>query len=433
MNDIGIAFTVFASAMLLMLPRRLAAMPLLLGATYMTAGQVLAIGPAHFTVIRILVAVGLFRMFLRNEHLAHGIQPLDRLLVWWSVILLCTGAFHMNGTLLYRFGLVWTELGCYILLRAFLVDADDVRRLFAFVCASLVPIALLMLIEKSTGKNPFGELGGVNEFASLRYGQIRASGPFVHPILAGTVGAICLGMALYLAVFRGRFGHIGILAGIAMLYACSSSGPDLMAIAIVLGLLAWPLRMHLAGIRWLAIVAMVVLQAVMHDPFYFVMAKIDITGGSQSWHRAALIRSAIEHLDEWWLVGTDHTRHWMPTGIHANAFHTDITNHILMMGVMGGLPLMLIFVLILRTAFRSVGSSLRSHSASPTSTQVLIWTLGVMLFGLFVDFFGISLFDQSIVFLYLVLAAIGAFSMPQEYPTAVFQASLVGRTATGTH
>ena len=42
----------------------------------------------------------------------------------------------------------------------------------------------------------------------------------------------------------------------------------------------------------------------------------------------------------------------MPTGIHANEFHTDITNHFLQMGVLGGLPLLLVFVLVLIAAFR---------------------------------------------------------------------------------
>jgi hypothetical protein len=145
---------------------------------------------------------------------------------------------------------------------------------------------------------------------------------------------------------------------------------------------------------------------------YFLMARIDLTGGSTGWHRAQLIRSATEHLAEWWAVGTDYTRHWMPTGIHANEFHTDITNHFLEMGVWGGLPLLICFVLILSAAFRAVGTALRQHEGLSPRQGFLIWTIGVMLFGQVMTFWSISLFDQSVSFFYLVLATIGAVQLP---------------------
>ena len=73
-----------------------------------------------------------------------------------------------------------------------------------------------------------------------------------------------------------------------------------------------------------------------------------------AYHRAALIESAIKHLDEWWLAGTDYTRHWMPSGIPANENHTDLTNHYIAMGVMGGLLLLLLFIwLLLRGVLHS--------------------------------------------------------------------------------
>jgi O-antigen ligase len=98
----------------------------------------------------------------------------------------------------------------------------------------------------------------------------------------------------------------------------------------------------------------------------------------------------------------------MPTGIHANEIHTDITNHFLGMGVIGGLPLMLLFILVLIAAFRAVGQALRRSETASVKHRFLAWTLGAILFGHTINFFAISLFDQSIVFFYVVLAAIGA-------------------------
>jgi hypothetical protein len=427
MNGLGATFTAISCLLMLALPRRWAIVPLLLAASVMTAGQVLVIGPANFTVIRVLVAVGMLRIVIRGEHLSPGLVLLDKWMLAWAALLLASSVFHKDGTFLYRSGIVWSDLGCYFLLRTFITDSDDMRRAFRLVCLLMIPVALLMLVEKATGHNPFTMLGGVNETSSVRGTQIRASGPFVHPILAGTVGATCLGISLYLRHIGSRLAWPGVFASVAILYACGSSGPSFMALFVVLGLLAWPWRASMRAVRWTGAALVIALDMVMNDPVYFLMAKVDAFGGSYGYYRAQLIRSAIQHLDEWWLSGADRTRHWMPSGIHANDFHTDITNHFLAMGVMGGLPLMAVFVALVGVAFASVGRSRKALEAAAGSAPAakgkdkdkdkaiptdafLAWTLGALLFGHVVNFFAISLFDQSIVFFYLVLACIGSFA-----------------------
>ena len=333
MNSISALFTLVASVYLCILPRRLAAIPLLLAATYMTRGQVLEIGPAHFTVLRILVVVGLLRALLKGEGIANGINTLDRMLILWSIFLLGSSVFHTSDAWVFRAGIVWNDLGCYFLFRIFVQDWEDVRRMFKVLCVVLAPVAVLMLLEKSLGYNFFSILGGVEEVPALRNGHFRAEGPFSHPILAGTVGATCFPMALYLWKSHRKYALVGLFSGAGIVFASTSSGPIMMELFILLGLVLWRVRKHLTTIRWFALMAVLVLDAIMKDPVYFLIARIDIAGGSTGWHRAQLIRSSIEHLDEWWLAGTDYTRHWMPTGIYANEMHTDITNHVLAMGV----------------------------------------------------------------------------------------------------
>ena len=164
--------------------------------------------------------------------------------------------------------------------------------------------------------------------------------------------------------------------------------------------------------------AVVVLQIVMNDPVYFVMARIDFTGASAGYHRAQLIRSSLEHLGEWWAFGTDYTRHWMATGIHANEIHTDITNHFLQMGVWGGLPLLVLFALLLwgwlsatRCRFTYRGRPLGGGRMSRLDT----WGDAVRPV---VNFWSISLFDQSVTLLYLLLASVGAtrVQVPADRP-----------------
>jgi len=59
-------------------------------------------------------------------------------------------------------------------------------------------------------------------------------------------------------------------------------------------------------------------------------------------------------------------------------------------------------------AFRLIGRTLRDSKDFSSERRFLVWTLGVLLFGHVVNMLSIALFDQSIVYLYLILAAIGA-------------------------
>jgi hypothetical protein len=408
MNAFGFIFTLAASVLLFALPRRLAAIPFLIGAVYMTRGQVLEVGPASFTVTRILVAFGILRVLMRGEKIANGLNNIDRWLILWAVLLIATSAFHTSDAWVFRIGLVWSEIGSYFLFRVFLQDWEDVRRIFIVLCVGLIPLASLMLLEKAVGKNFFAFLGEVWEVPMQRNGHFRAQGPFASYILAGTVGATCFPMALYLWKSHRKQALGGLFVGGGIIYACTSSGPIMMLFFILFGLALWNVRDHLAAIRWFALTVIIALNTIMADPVYFLMARIDFSGGSQGWFRARLIQSSFEHLNEWWLAGTDYTRHWMATGQHSNVNHTDLVNHVLVMGVLGGLPLMFLFIIVLVAAFRMIGRALKNNESKSIEHLFLIWTLGSILFGHICNFISVSLFDQSVVFLYLILAGIGA-------------------------
>ena len=408
MNPIGILFTLIVCVGLFIVPRDRAAIPILMGAALVTREQELEIASAHFTVIRILVVLGMIRITLKNERIAGGINNIDIFIVLWAAVLFFTSAFHSSAAWMYRAGIIWSELGCYFLLRCFLQGREDVFKVFKSTFLILLPVALFMLIEKATGKNLFGVLYGGDSSALLRNGNFRARGAFSHPILAGTVGAACFPWAYVLSKSFRLIGSVGMLTGLAIVFASKSSGPIMMLMFTLFAMMLWPYKKYLAMIRWAGLLFVLVLDAAMKDPIYYLMARIDLSGGSQGYFRARLIQSSIERLNEWWLAGTDYTRHWMSTGIHANSTATDITNHFLAMGVMGGFPLMLLWVMVLVSAFSSVGESLKKHENAPPEQQFLIWTLGAVLFGHITNYFSISYFDNSVIFFYLLLACIGA-------------------------
>ena len=409
MNIITIVFTLVTSILIAALPRREAMIPLLLGASYIGPGASLDLGPASFTVLRILVAIGVLRVLIKGEQLAHGMNKIDKMLIVSAVWLIATSFFHTSDAWVYRSGIVWSEIGSYFLFRVFVRDYNDVEYIFKIVCIILVPIAISMVFEKVIGRNIFDIFGGYSGVV-IQEGHVRARGTFAHPILAGTVGATCFPMALFLWKRHRKHALIGLFAATGIILTSTSSGPIMMVLIILFAISLWMFRKRIREIFWLTVAGLIALDIYMKDPIYFLMAKIDLTGRSTGWHRAELIRSSIEHLNEWWLVGTDYTRHWMPTGIHANEIHTDITNHFLGIGVMGGLPLIMIFIVVLVSAFVSIYRALYLNAGAKKEHLFLIWMLGAILFGHVVNFFSISLFDQSITFFYLILACIGTIN-----------------------
>jgi len=409
MNGFVIAFLLLNVGLLFLLPRRWAPLPLLAGTCYMTMGQGVELGPFTFTAIRILVAAGVVRIVVRGERLAGGMNALDRLMVIWAIWALMSSAFHGDpgAALVNRLGLVYNAFGIYFLLRIFCQSLDDVVGLCRISVVLLVPLAIEMLYETITHHNLFDALEGLGRGLALRDGKIRAQGPFAHSILAGTVGAVCLPLVITLWRENRKDAIIGIAACSIMIVTSLSSGPILSAVAAVGALMMWRYRHKMRFIRWLALLGYIGLDIVMKAPAYFLVARIDLAGGSKGWHRARLIQSAFQHISEWWIGGTDYTRHWMPSGVAWNPNHTDITNHYLQMGVVGGLPLMVLFILIMVKGFSFVGQVLQINDLPPES-GFMVWAFGASLFSHAATFMSVSYFDQSFVFLYLTLAFIGS-------------------------
>lgn len=379
----------------------------------MTLEQGIVIGPFHFTLIRILIACAVVRVIARGELSSLRLNSLDWLIIVSAVWALISSFFHQDPSseLVNHLGLVYNTCGIYFLLRIFCQSLNDVVHICILTSILLIPVALEMIVEKVTIINLFSALSDVSRIPDIRGGRIRANGPFAHPILAGTVGAVCLPLIIGLWQNHRKTAAIGILACLTMILTCASSGPILSAMAAIGALLLWPLRHRMRLVRWLAVMGYIALDLVMKAPAYYLIARVDVAGGSTGWHRAALIESAIQHISEWWLAGTDYTRHWMPTGVSWSPDHADITNHYLQMGVIGGLPLTLLFIAVLTIGFSFVGRRLRQSADLSPESRFFLWTLGASLFAHAATCISVSYFDQSFVFLYLNLAAIGSIRL----------------------
>ena len=414
-NFLGIAFIIVMGVLTLILPKRLALAPFIITAFYMTLGQQFVIFSLNFSIMRLMLFFGWLRIILRGEFSAISLNTIDRLIIWWVVISICTYTllWQTQASFINRMGLAYNAIGCYFLFRFLINDIEDITRVVKMTAIIIAPLAILILLEKATGRNLFSIFGGVSEFTLVRDGRLRCQGPFRHPILAGTVGATLtpLFIGLWFKETKTKLvSAIGCVSATVLTIASASSGPALAYLSGIIGLIMWPLRKHMRLIRWAILFALISLHITMKAPVWYLISRISELIGGSGWHRSYLIDQAISHINEWWLLGTKFTAHWMPYTLTNNPGSADITNQYIYEAVNGGLLTMALFIAIIVICFRDIGRAISSVSDNDPS-KILIWSMGVSLVAHASSFISVTYFDQMTIFWYLLLAIISSTSI----------------------
>lgn len=411
MNPFAAIFFLACAIALMSVPRKWAPVALLVGCCYMTMGQGINLGGISLPIYRMLLLTGVLRVLVKGERLEGELNTIDKLIMWWGGWVFFASFFHEwspGSGPVYAAGYIFNLVTIYFLMRIWCTDLHEVTGVIVLLAFLLAPIALEMITEKIVKINQFSVFGGVPHDVAIREGKYRAQGPFRHPILAGTVGATCVPLFIGILKRHRLAGMVGIASGVCMTLASASSGPVMSGLAGMFAVFMWRLRNLTKLARISAVVAYFALAIATGEPGYYVMKRIDISGGSTGYHRARLIESAIDHLGEWWLFGTDYTRHWMATGVSFSPNHADITNYYLVFGVTAGLVAMFLVIAALITAFRWVGVVYRAHFDDSPSDSYLIWCLGAGLFAHATTSVSVSYFDQSLVFFWMNVAVIGS-------------------------
>jgi hypothetical protein len=397
----------------LVVPRRYAFLPVVIAGCYVTLGQALVVWGLDLHLMRLLILFGLARVLVRREFSGIELNGIDIVLVTWLTVstFLYVMVDGTNATLVGRLGYAYNAAGLYILVRASIRTLDDVVFVMRLCAIVIVPLGALFILERATGRNPFAALGGVPGLSEIRDGRVRAQGPFLHSILAGTFGATAWPIFVGLWVYgKGNrlVATFAILAVVIIVVASGSSGPLSAFVISTVALFSWPARKLTRLMRWGLVIGVVALDLVMNAPVWFLISRIsDITGGS-GWYRSALIDAAIHHFGEWWLVGTGYTRHWMPSGIQADVNSADIVNEFIAQGVKGGLLSLLLFLWLIVMCFKTVGKAMRNRSDGDGETRFLIWSMGCALVAHVASFFSVSYFDQITIYWYLLIGMIAA-------------------------
>jgi hypothetical protein len=267
-------------------------------------------------------------------------------------------------------------------------------------------ISLDMIWEQRTMHNLFGLLGGVRTVPEVREDKIRSQGVFQHSIIAGAFGASLI--PLFFLLWRNGkaklLGGVGLLSASVMTYTSQSSTPLLTYVAGVLALLLWPIRRKMRSVRIGIVVALVALQCVMKAPVWFLIARIDLTGGSSGYHRAELVDQFIWHWKDWLLIGTNKAGTW--------AYDLwDVQNQYVAAGEGGGLIGFIFFIAVVARAFARLGNARKALVNDPQEDWFL-WFIGGSLFAMSVGFFGVNFFDQTQFLWCLLLAMLCAATAP---------------------
>ena len=315
--------------------------------------------------------------------------------------------FQEFGAVVNQLGNLYTIFGAYFLLRLLIRSEEDIVRTIQTLAWIAAFVAVVMSYEQATGHNPYALLGGAeaSHYATLavREGKVRAQGPFAHSILAGTFGAVLVPVFISLWWKGRRYRWIvimGVMAVTVMAIACNSSTPILAYAAGLLALCLWPVRKWMRAIRWGIVLLLISLHIVMKGPVWSLIEKIDISGGSSSWHRYQLVDQCIRHFGDWWLMGVKDTSIWgWDMWDTANQYVSTCDNS-------GVIPFIL-FVTVLVYGFKYLGRARRA-AGKDRKNALFIWALGSALFANVVAFLGISYFDQTQVSWYALLAMVSA-------------------------
>jgi hypothetical protein len=390
--------------------RKYAAVALFLFIFLVPAGQQLFVGGVHLYCSRILVLVGCARLaWSKLTHpgdvLAGGFTALDGVFLTWALFRAGAGIlqFMQSGAVVNQVGFLWDALGMYFLLRYLIQDQEDIERLFKVFAVIAVVVAVEMVREHFTMQDWFGTvLGGVPAQLEVRNGLIRAHAVFQHALIAGTFGAVLLPFFVWL--WKGGKARLlavaGMISSAAITFAASVSTPILAFAGGLAAIFAWPVRNYLKYLRWVVVVALIGLNMVMNAPVWYLIARIDIVGGSTSYHRAELIDLFFKHFKDWWLIGTHDNANW-------GWDMWDTANQFVNEGERGGIVAFVCFVALIWLSFRYLAKA-RNTEGVDQKTQWFLWLLGCSLFVHCVAFFGVDYFDQSRVVWYAMLAMVPA-------------------------
>lgn len=392
-----------AILLILIVPRRVAIVPFLLAIFSIPVGQVIVLGGLHFTVLRVLILSALVRgaTFGGGRWFPGRFNTIDRVVMLWTVSALVVISLQwMNAQMLIRsLGDFLDALGGYLAVRFLISNRGAIRRTvktFAVICAIQ---GACMINEQISHINIFGLLGGIPLQVTIRDGNIRSQGVLGYAN-AGVFGSVLIPLFVWLWMTRKSrvIAAVGFAGATVMAFTTSASTSAMTYCASLMGLCFWPLRKRMRVLVWGFALALVGLHLIMKAPVWALIARVDLTGSSSSYHRYYLLDNCIRHFGDWWLLGYTHYNDW-------GWDMWDTCNQFVDVALKGGLVTLVLYLAIFNRSFAALGMA-RKRVGGNRGKDWLLWCLGSALFATVVAHFGINYMAQLMLNLFPLLACI---------------------------
>jgi hypothetical protein len=400
-KEVTILLMVVLAAFAVAVPRKYMLVAFVIAACFVPTDQRLVVVGFDFTVLRVLVLAGVFRIVLRGEHRQVAWNKFDVLVLVWAlcgavVFVLQWASF---AALVNRMGFLFDVLGLYWIFRQHFASLEEIATSVRSIAVCGLVLSGLVAIEWSTGSNPFAFLG--NTITNVREGRVRCQASFPHAIMLGLFWANMVPLfAGFLLLEKKRLLLIaGIAAAVFIVVASASSTPVMTLMQIGLLLACYRFRRYSTVAFWCIVGMLFSLHFVMNHPVWHLICRVNVFSGSTGWYRYYLIDQAIKHIGEWVVLGTRSTEHW---GYGLG----DVTNQYILEGVRGGLVTLVLFVVMLSTGVTMLVKL--SNSITSPGERWLAWSIFSALLGHCVSFLGVSYFGQITMLLYFTLAMVGA-------------------------
>lgn len=392
-------------------PRKYAVFPLLLCTFLVPRSEVFVLAGAHFYVRLILVLVGFIRLWRDKFRIAGGFNSIDKVFIVWA----CYRVFAVTVTnwpngIMEQLAFLLQALCGYFLLRYLIQTEEDMAQAAKALAIAALVLGVCMVYEHQTLINPFGAFLGIEPYApEIRNGAARAQATFGHSILAGCFGGTLIPLFVWLWKRKDRVvAALGLAGATLMVLMANSSTPVLAYVSGVLGLFLWPVRRSMKAVRWGIVITLAVLAVTMNAPVWFVIAHINVVGGSGGYDRAFLIDTCMRHIKDWWLIGTNQNGNW-------GYDMWDLSNQFVAEAEMGGMVSVVCFITIIVKCFSRLGSM---RKRVKEKQQWLLWCLGSVMLANIFAYFGVAYWDQTQIWWFAFLAMICAMTVPPK-PSAV--------------
>lgn len=364
--------------------------------------------------IRLLALASLIRLVGMGQ-LSFKLNQIDKVyLTWVGVGFIIYILSHRNGAaFIYRAGVAVDCVFLWLLAR-YAFERDWYGVSIRALGIALVVVSASVAAELWTGNNVFDVVGQPN--AMWRDGKMRLYSAFDHPILMGSFFAAVIPLILALWMTKRVTIWMALIAlslALMCVFAAGSSGPIGAMLVGIVAMLGYRLRRLIFPSFWLLMGTLLVLHFfIMENSVWWLLARIDLTGSSTGWHRYWLMEQALNHWDEWILIGTRDITHW-------NVWYNDVTSMYVLQAISGGGVGLLAFFWLCWKLFTRLENS---RVVEPDAIQPLLqWALLCSFLTHLASFMSVAYWGQTLVLFGFWVALYTSFPNqinPRRVPTS---------------